>query len=110
MPRFTPGDHLVTARFGYTHHGLYVGDGLVIHYQGADLGLPGEIVMTSLDGFSDNKPVWYKPYPVRLHDRTESIERARTRLGEHQYDVLFSNCEVTVHRQGLDVHNSEGMG
>ncbi len=25
MSRFTPGDHLVTARLGYTHHGLYVG-------------------------------------------------------------------------------------
>ncbi len=27
MSRFTPGDHLVTARLGYTHHGLYVGSG-----------------------------------------------------------------------------------
>ncbi|HGY1053508.1 TPA: lecithin retinol acyltransferase family protein [Aeromonas salmonicida subsp. pectinolytica] len=44
MSRFTPGDHLVTARLGYTHHGLYVGGDLVIHYQGPNLGLPGEIV------------------------------------------------------------------
>ncbi|MGU5583238.1 lecithin retinol acyltransferase family protein [Aeromonas hydrophila] len=39
MSRFTPGDHLVTARLGYTHHGLYVGGDLVIHYQGPNHGL-----------------------------------------------------------------------
>ena len=96
MSRFTPGDHLVTVRLGYTHHGLYVGGNHVIHYQGPNLGLPGEIVMTSLDEFSDGKPVWCKPCPARLYGRTESLERARTRLGEHRYDVLFSNCEHFV--------------
>lgn len=96
MSRFTPGDHLVTARLGYTHHGLYVGGDLVIHYQGPNHGLPGEIVMTSLDEFSDGKPVWCKPCLARLYGRTASIERAHTRLGEHRYDVLFSNCEHFV--------------
>ncbi|MFQ2277105.1 lecithin retinol acyltransferase family protein [Aeromonas hydrophila] len=97
MSRFTPGDHLVTARLGYTHHGLYVGGDLVIHYQGPNHGLPGEIVMTSLHEFSDGKPMWCKPCPpVRRYGRAASIERARTRLGEHRYDVLFSNCEHFV--------------
>mgnify|MGYP000110672932 FL=1 len=96
MSRFTPGDHLVTARLGYTHHGLYVGSDLVIHYQGPNLGLPGEIVMTSLGEFSDGKPIWCKFCPVRQYDRAASIERAHTRLGEHRYDVLFSNCEHFV--------------
>ena len=96
MSRFTPGDHLVTARLGYTHHGLYVGSDLVIHYQGPNLGLPGEIVMTSLGAFSDGKPIWCKFCPVRQYDRAASIERAHTRLGEHRYDVLFSNCEHFV--------------
>ena len=84
MSRFTPGDHLVTARLGYTHHGLYVGSDLVIHYQGPNLGLPGEIVMTSLGEFSDGKPIWCKFCPVRQYDRAASIERAHTRLGEHR--------------------------
>ena len=96
MSRFTPGDHLVTARLGYTHHGLSVGSDLVIHYQGPNLGLPGEIVMTSLGEFSDGKPIWCKFCPVRQYDRAASIERAHTRLGEHRYDVLFSNCEHFV--------------
>ena len=27
------GDHLVTFRMGYTHHGLYLGNKEVIHYE-----------------------------------------------------------------------------
>ena len=30
----TPGTHLTTARLGYRHHGLYAGDGKVLHYGG----------------------------------------------------------------------------
>jgi hypothetical protein len=28
------GTHLVTSRRGYTHHGIYVGRGMVVHYAG----------------------------------------------------------------------------
>jgi hypothetical protein len=28
------GAHLTTSRRGYTHHGMYVGDGRVVHYSG----------------------------------------------------------------------------
>ena len=30
----SPGTHLTTPRCGYRHHGLYVGDGRVLHYRG----------------------------------------------------------------------------
>ncbi|WP_439839782.1 lecithin retinol acyltransferase family protein [Aeromonas caviae] len=33
MPLPQPGDHLVSPRAGYQHHGLYLGDHQVIHYQ-----------------------------------------------------------------------------
>src|ERR1700693_2534039 len=29
-----PGTHLVTPRHGYHHHGIYVGEGRVMHYGG----------------------------------------------------------------------------
>ena len=29
-----PGSHLISPRRGYTHHGIYVGDGKVVHYAG----------------------------------------------------------------------------
>jgi hypothetical protein len=28
------GAHLTTARWGYNHHGVYVGHGRVVHYSG----------------------------------------------------------------------------
>jgi cell wall-associated NlpC family hydrolase len=31
-----PGTHLTTPRRGYRHHGIYCGDGRVIHYAGFD--------------------------------------------------------------------------
>ena len=27
---YAPGSHLVSSRFGYTHHGIYVGNGEVV--------------------------------------------------------------------------------
>ena len=30
----TPGTHLTTPRVGFRHHGLYAGDGKVLHYSG----------------------------------------------------------------------------
>lgn len=33
-PRIEAGAHLVSDRDGYAHHGIYAGNGLVIHYGG----------------------------------------------------------------------------
>ena len=47
-----PGDHLVSPRTGYQHHGLYLGDHQVIHYLGFSAGeLSGQITITSLAEF-----------------------------------------------------------
>ena len=32
------GSHVVTSRRGYTHHGIFVGDGRVVHYAGLSRG------------------------------------------------------------------------
>ncbi|WP_206171903.1 lecithin retinol acyltransferase family protein [Thiorhodococcus mannitoliphagus] len=32
------GAHLISPRGGYTHHGIYVGDGHVVHYSGLAAG------------------------------------------------------------------------
>lgn len=37
MPK--KGDHLKSSRGLYTHHGIYVGDGNVIHYSGLSDGI-----------------------------------------------------------------------
>ena len=91
------GDHLVTPRIGYTHHGLYLGNKEVIHYAGSSLGGPaGRITQVSLDAFCQGNGCTVREYPIRIYGRKESVQRAYTRLGEAQYDVLLNNCEQFV--------------
>jgi len=91
------GDHLVTKRNGYTHHGLYIGNDEVIHYSGNADGLSrGSIEVTSVHNFSDGHSLRVKEHLIRTYDENESVERARSRLGEDWYNVLVNNCEHFV--------------
>jgi hypothetical protein len=101
------GDHLVTPRIGYTHHGLYVGDGRVIHYAGFADGLSKErIEITSLARFSDGHGISIRKHSSRLYKRKKSVERALNRLGENAYNLLFNNCEHFVNWCIEGEHNS----
>jgi len=89
-----PGDHLVTPRLGYSHHGIYIGNGEVIHYSGFSNGMSkGEISITSIDEFGNGNNIHIKEYLVRTYNPDESVERAFSRLGEDWYNVLINNCE-----------------
>lgn len=73
----------------YEHHGIDCGDGTIIHYRKTDIA---EVARTSMDRFSQGKPVHLKPQPVAfLPDNV--VERAESRLGEQRYDLLTNNCE-----------------
>lgn len=101
------GDHLVTPRTGYTHHGLYIGNGKVIHYSGfADGQLTGTICTTSVKEFANGHDVSVEEHLLRLYGRKESVERARGRLGEDWYSVLVNNCEHFVNWCINGLHNS----
>ena len=92
------GDHLVSPRCGYTHHGIYIGDGNVIHYGGyAKTKSHGVIVIASLQEFSDSNPVRIRFHGSRMYSHEESVQRAYTRLGEDWYNVLLNNCEHFVY-------------
>jgi hypothetical protein len=91
------GDHLVSPRTGYTHHGLYIGNGIVIHYSGLVNGYStGEIAIASLEEFASGRGIRIKNHPLRRHDSDKSVERAFSRLGEDWYNVLLNNCEHFV--------------
>ena len=90
------GDHLVTPRTGYTHHGLYLGNQHVIHYSGKSAHDQGSIQQVSLEEFCDGKACRVRDYPLRVYGRKESVERAKQRLGEANYSILFNNCEQFV--------------
>ena len=101
------GDHLVTPRTGYTHHGIYIGNGDVIHYSGFANGQStGTICITSVKTFANGHGVSVREHFFRRYDATESVDRARGRLGEDWYNVLINNCEHFVNWCVNGIHSS----
>jgi lecithin:retinol acyltransferase len=85
--------HLVTPRALYTHHGIYVGNGTVVHYAGFAYGLRrGPVEQVSLERFARGRIVRIQP-GYRRFDRLEVVERALSRVGESRYRLLTNNCE-----------------
>lgn len=88
------GAHLVTPRYGYTHHGIYAGAGIVVHYSGLSRGLSsGPVEETSLARFANGQAVAIRCRGPMPFDTPEILRRARSRLGESRYRLLSNNCE-----------------
>lgn len=94
---YKAGDHLRLDRGVYTHHGIYVGDGKVVHYsQGYDK-IP-EIREVDFKDFAGMSKVYVVPEeesPLRFTPK-EAVERAYSRLGEKNYNLIYNNCENFV--------------
>ena len=85
--------HLITPRTLYTHHGIYVGNGRVIHYAGLAYGWRrGPVEIVSLERFAHGNDIWIRQDPRRFDPRAV-VERALSRLGERGYRILTNNCE-----------------
>lgn len=85
------GDHIYFNDYfkviPYTHHGIDCGDGTVIHYT-REQG----VLRVSIHEFSQGKEIYQKPY-YSCDSPYLVILRAESRLGEHNYDLIFNNCE-----------------
>lgn len=89
-----PGTCLVSQRLGYTHHGIYVGQGKVIQYGGLVWGLRrGPVEEVSLEKFANGRPLWIRCAREPRFDADEVVRRARSRVGENRYHLLTNNCE-----------------
>lgn len=88
------GAHLSVRRTGYLHHGVYVGHGEIIHFRRPLLKQPrGRVVQTVLEDFARGQFVciettWDAPFTG-----ADVAQRARSRLGEPGYSLLWNNCE-----------------
>lgn len=91
------GTHLKVKRTGYTHHGIYVGNGNVVHYSGfAEMFKKGKIELTSIDDFMGDAGDLYRvKYPTHceVYSDDEICERALSRLSENNYNLVTNNCE-----------------
>jgi hypothetical protein len=92
------GTHLTTPRRGFVHHGIYAGDGRVIHYAGFGRAWrSGPVEEVSLERFANGHPVQALPASAATFGGAEAVARARMRLGEDRYRVWTNNCEHFVH-------------
>lgn len=87
------GAHLATSRHGYTHHGLYVGRGNVVHYAGLSRSWrPGLVEEVTVSQFAFGHPVRVVDHVGSTYPPREIVHRARSRLGEDNYNLLTNNC------------------
>ncbi len=85
------GSHLITPCKGYNHHGIYVGNHQVIH-----LSSNSQVEMVSLNDFTEGQRYDIHPFYSKF-SRQEIIDRATSRLGNDDYNVIFNNCEHFCH-------------
>lgn len=86
-------DHIYCNRVGYTHHGIDLGDGTVVHYTGE----PGKksnaaIQRTPIEQFMNGDDLHVQSYG-NCDSPDVVIERAESRLSENDYNLVFNNCE-----------------
>lgn len=88
------GAHLVSPRSGFYHHGIYVGNGKVVHYSRLANGMnEGPVEEVTLKEFLNG---WI--YSIQEHinpkfSTDEIVSRACSRIGENLYDPGNNNCE-----------------
>jgi Lecithin retinol acyltransferase len=88
------GAHLTTSRRGYTHHGMYVGHGRVVHYSGlSGFWQCGPVEEVPLSRFAVGRPVQIVDHGRSPYSPEEIVRRARSRIGENDYRLLTNNCE-----------------
>jgi hypothetical protein len=107
MPK---ADHIYVARVGYTHHGIDMGDGTVIHYTG-EVGQKANAAVrrTPLAVFARGAVIRVRPYGQCDPPKTV-LARARRRLFENRYHLVFNNCEHFATWCKTGKHKSEQVG
>ena len=95
------GDHICVTRYRptpYTHHGLYLGLGLVIHYDFT------QICVVTLEQFAKGQAIFIVQSPL-IYSREIVMMRALSRLGEENYNLITNNCEHFVRwcRNGKEI-------
>jgi hypothetical protein len=84
----------VTPRRAYVHHGIYVGNGRVVHYGGLVRGLrAGPIEAVSIEQFTQGYPLQVLLGASPYFSSAEVVQRALRRVGESRYHVFTNNCE-----------------
>jgi hypothetical protein len=80
----------------YNHCGIYEGGGYVVHYaapEGSEINQENAVVhRTTLEAFKDGCPFKIIDFPEG-YSREETLRRARSRMGERDYNFALNNCD-----------------
>ena len=88
------GDHLAVDRALYTHHGIDLGDGTVVHLTGEPLTQDdAEVRRTSRASFAAGARVRRVRCDCARHDAERTVRRALSMLGDTRYELATWNCE-----------------
>ncbi len=93
------GDHirvrLRNKRGYFYHHGIYCGDGVVTEFNGR---YPSENQYTieecSLESFARGRRIEVDNREPSFYSPDEIVARAKSRLGERGYHLVYNNCET----------------
>lgn len=87
------GDHVYVDRGSYSHHGIDMGDGRVIHFASTNGKKSAAVIRwASIDEFAGTGRVQVRAYGVRFHPK-ETAMRAESMVGQSGYDFFANNCE-----------------
>lgn len=79
------------------HHGIYAGNGRVIHYSGFKrLFRLNVIEEISLEEFTKGRCLQVRTHAAPQFPGAAGVKRARSRLGERRYSLIWNNCEHLV--------------
>lgn len=90
------GRHVKVFRGPYFHHGIYVRQGHVIQYSGvlSSGKSNGKVEEVTVSNFLKGAKLRIvRHYDDREYSRTETVSRARKRLNDQNYNLVFNNCE-----------------
>jgi len=93
-----PGDHIYVKRNSrfYTHHGIYLGDGKVIHFAGSIREkIDPEVRKTDLSRFLKGGILRRRDHKERL-PASKTIRIAKEQIRNGSYSMIWNNCEHFV--------------
>lgn len=89
-------EHIRVRRYGglYTHHGIDLGDGTVVHFSGEPTRLRhAEVRRDTLADFAQGEPVEVVLHGAEIRDPDDIVATALAHVGERGYCIWRRNCE-----------------
>jgi len=85
-------DHIYVRRLVYSHHGIYAGDGSVIHYTGEEKEKKDPLIReTDIEDFLKGGKLKGVSLPP-----SETLSLAKKHLSDNSYSLALNNCEHFV--------------